>query len=84
MSRKHHWSNGVGVYEGLYAFRCKRCGAEMLSSEGEPSRVEMSDARLPWDCDAAVLTVIHEDYLDSSNISPWDESEKHEWGDPPE
>ncbi len=81
--KPHVWSDGVSVYEAFCRFKCSRCGAE-IAAHIVVDQDALTDSRLPEDCDEAMVAVIMESYVDSSDIEPWLEGDSHTWTVPPE
>jgi hypothetical protein len=69
--KPHVWSRPIAVYEGVYGFKCKDCDAAIMA-EASPTLDDLKTVGLPVDCNLAVLTVIHEEYMSWDEI-PWDE-----------
>ncbi|OPZ37904.1 MAG: hypothetical protein BWY99_01762 [Synergistetes bacterium ADurb.BinA166] len=76
--RPHVWSYGVAVYDSFARFKCARCCAE-IAAEGVVDQDALTDSRLPEDCDEAMVAVIMESYVDSSDMKPWLEGDSHVW-----
>ena len=69
---KHHvWDTGTCIYETVYGFVCRDCGARIVSDEVSPTSSDLKDSRLPENCDDAVIVVIHDDYASWSPDDCW-------------
>ncbi len=81
--KPHVWSKPLPVFENISGYKCKNCGALVIDSGEEyvgPSDVDLTQQKLPIDCDVAIATVIHEEY-DNWDERTWEESDfqKYEW-----
>lgn len=74
----HAWSRPVPVYEGLSKFKCRGCGAVVLSDGAAPGTGDLDEARLPEDCESASVAVVMEAYADG-DVDPWHEEDVGRW-----
>lgn len=76
--KKHVWSEGFPIYEGLRGVECRGCGARIMSMEYPVTDEEVTQADLPLDCDDALPVVIHEDYKFWDGEDLWDEADLYQ------
>ena len=76
--RPHDWSFPLCVYETTSMFKCRWCSAVIMSIDDGPTAEDLKHARLPVDCDEAVLVVIHDDYV-SGETESWLGDDRFEW-----
>ena len=72
--KQHIWKEREKVYDGVYSFKCGGCGACIISENHAPIAEDLTQQKLPLDCDEASVAVIHEEYM------AWDEDDDvDEW-----
>lgn len=77
--RVHEWSKPVPFYEGVDLYKCRFCGAVVMSIDYPgPTVADLDKQKVPIDCDESVFVVIHEAY-DGGELDPWDEDEEFQW-----
>jgi hypothetical protein len=79
--KDHNWSAPLDVYEGIYGYKCKHCGAVIEGmGPNAPTYRDVRTAKLPKDCDLSVAIVVHEEYQ-MWDEETWNEEDfqKYKW-----